>query len=249
MRKIKIIICEDNHIQRKFIHNEISKYIMFHLPESEIVLSASSGEEILNYIEHYSADCYFLDIELAGSINGLEIATKIREKDVMASIIFITTFVEKLRLTFKYKIAALDFIEKITNQEELVEKVIEALKSAHKNHENFNRHNASNTLQIRVGERIKNINHDDILYFETSITPHKIRVCLKNGLYEFYGKLKELVNMNTYFYRCHTSYIVNLKHVEEYNAKSRIVIMKNGDKCLVSFRYAQNLKNGLAYKG
>lgn len=243
---MKIIICEDNLAQRKFIYNIIRNHILFHLPDSEIVLSASKGEEVLSYIDKSSVDCYFLDIELAGNIDGLDIAMKIREKDPVASIIFVTTFVEKLRLTFKYKIAALDFIEKNTNSETLVKNILDALKSAHKNFEKITKNNEENTLQIRIGESIRKINHDDIMYFETSNVPHKLRVYLKSGVYEFYGKLKDLENLNPQFCRCHTSYIVNLKYIEEYNVKERIVTIKNGDQCLVSFRYSKKIKKGLS---
>lgn len=56
---------------------------------------------------------FFLDIEIKGEEKkGLEVAQAIRKKDPNASIIFVSTHSEFLPVTFRYKVAALDFIDK-----------------------------------------------------------------------------------------------------------------------------------------
>lgn len=241
---MRIIICEDDIYQRLFIQNEIIKYASFHLPSVEVVLAASKAEEVLNYIEHYSVDCYFLDINLEGSMNGLELAGHIREKDPIANIIFITSLADKLKLTFKYKIAALDYICK-TNQSELSHSIIEVLNTAYKRYLSLGQNDSSNVIQIKIGESIKNIKYDDIYYFETASTAHKIRLHTKNGVYEFYGKLKELENIDSRFCRSHNSYLINIEHLKEFNPKSGKLLMNNGHDCLVSYRYSKNIKRNL----
>lgn len=55
----------------------------------------------------------FLDIEIKGEEKkGLEIAKEIRKKDPHATIVFVTTHSEFMPITFQYKVAALDFIDK-----------------------------------------------------------------------------------------------------------------------------------------
>lgn len=239
---MKILICEDEFQQRQFIQNIIRKYAIFHLPGVEIVLCASRPEEILSYIQNYPAECYFLDIELNSSINGLELAKTIRESDPLATIIFITTFANKLKLTFKYKVAALDFIVKVPNEQQLSENIIEALNTAYNRYLTLGKNSSTNVLQIRVGESIKNIRYDDIYYFETASTAHKIKLHSKNGVYEFYGKLKDLEKLDSRLCRCHNSYLINIQYLDEYDMKNKILKMTNGHDCLVSYRYSKNIK-------
>lgn len=242
---MRVIICEDNPSQRQFIQSEIIKYASFHLPSVEIVLATSNSEEVINYINQYPADCYFLDIEIDGRMNGLELAGFIREKDPLANIIFITTFADKLKLTFKYKIAAMDYIVKEPNKEKLSKSIIEALSTAHKRYLSLGQVNSANVLQIKAGDNIKNIKYDDIYYFETSATAHKLKLHSKNGIYEFYGKLKDLEKLDSRFCRCHNSYLINLHYLKEFAPKSGKLIMSNGHECLVSYRYSKNIRKNL----
>lgn len=82
---------------------------MINHPSVEIVLVVSNAEEVLNFLEQNNADCYFLVIELGSGSNGIQLASEIKKKDPLASIILITDYSETLKLTFKYKIAALDY--------------------------------------------------------------------------------------------------------------------------------------------
>lgn len=240
---MRVIICEDDYSQRIFIKNEITKYASFHLPSIEITLIAARAEDVVNFINHNQGDCYFLDIELEGDMNGLELAGIIREKDPLANIIFITTFADKLKLTFKYKIAAMDYIVKSTDKPKFSKRITDALETAYKRYLIIGQTQTANILQIKIGDTIKNIKYDDIYYFETAAVAHKIKLHTNNGIYEFYGKLKELEKIDSRFCRCHNSYLINIDYVKEYHPKSRILLMQNGHECLVSYRYSKNLKN------
>lgn len=239
---MKVIICEDDLSQRQLIEHEVIKYTTFHLPSVEVVLCASNAEEVINYMSNKTADCYFLDIGLGGNMNGLELASIIREKEPLASIIFITTFADKLKLTFKYKIAALDYIIKTSNKEKFLNNIIDTLNIAYQRYLDLGQNNTVNVLQIKIGERILNLKYDDIIYFETSATVHKLILHSKNGIYEFYGRLKDMEKLDDRFCRCHNSYLVNIHHLKEYLPKKRSLIMSNGHECLVSHRYSKNIK-------
>lgn len=240
---MRVIICEDDYSQRTFIKNEITKYASFHLPSIEIALIAARAEDVVNFINYNQGDCYFLDIELEGEMNGLELAGIIREKDPLANIIFITTFADKLKLTFKYKIAAMDYIVKSTDKPRFSKRITDALETAYKRYLIIGQTQTANILQIKIGDTIKNIKYDDIYYFETAAVAHKIKLHTNNGIYEFYGKLKDLEKIDSRFCRCHNSYLINIDYVKEYHHKSRILLMQNGHECLVSYRYSKNLKN------
>lgn len=239
---MKVIICEDNLEQRRFIQNEIVKYSSFHLPGVEITLCASRSDEVLHYIEYFSADCYLLDINLNGNIDGLQLAAQIRKRDPLGAIIFITSFADKLKLTFKYKIAALDYIEKNQNKDKFINAIIESLSVAYNRYYEMGNKEDSNIFQVKVGEILKNIKFNDIYFFETSQKSHKVKVHTTNGIYEFYGKLKDLETLDTRFFRCHHSYLINIDYISEYNLKKGIVRMKNNHDCLVSYRNSKKLK-------
>lgn len=240
---MRVIICEDDYAQRLFIQNEIMNYASFHLPSVEVALIAASAEEVINFTCHKRADCYFLDIELEGNMNGLELAGIIREKDPLANIIFITTFADKLKLTFKYKIAAMDYIVKSTDKISFSKNIIDALETAYKRYISIGQTQSANILQIKIGDTIKNINYEDIYYFETASVAHKIKLHTKNGIYEFYGKLKDLEKLDSRFCRCHNSYLININYIKEYVPRSGTLLMLNGHKCLVSYRYSKNVKS------
>lgn len=239
---LRIVICEDESEQRKFIESIIYQYGTFHYPGAEVVLSASQPEEVLSYIDQHPADCYFLDIEYECAIDGLELAKRIRKHDPLASIVFITSYDNKLRLTFKYKIAALDFVVKVPDKQQFAKHIVNALDTAYSRYLKLGQMDEMNVLQIKVGDNIKNIRYDDIYYFETSHIPHKIKVHSKNGIFEFYGKLKELEKLDKRFCRSHDSYLINIHYLVEYDLKNKILKMDNGHQCLVSYRYANNIK-------
>lgn len=242
---MKVIICEDNLVQRDFIYKEIKNYANFHEPSIELVLCTSMPDEVLSYLSNHQADCYFLDIELEHRLDGMDLAVEIRKKDPLATIIFITAHADRLKLTFTYKLAALDFIVKDT-PEQVAFQVKEVLEAAFRKYMQLAEVTSTEFIQIQIGERIKNIAIQDIYYFETSVIPHKLMLYEKNSYYEFYGRLKDFEDLNPSFFRCHKSFLINLQHVKELDKKKRTVTMSNGATCVISFRAFRELQSRLS---
>lgn len=242
---MNVVICQSNLEQRQFIHSQILKYTTFHEPSIEIVLLAERSEEVLTFTENDRADCYFIDIELENDkLKGLELAAEIRKKDPFTNIIFISQHADQLELTFTYKIAALDFI--VNSDPSLLSKqVIDALKVAFDRYKQIGQIEEEQFLQIKIGEKIKNIVLDHIYYFETSHVIHKIKLHEKNGIHEYYGKLKNIEEIDERFFRCHKSYVVNIQHVKEINKKERTLTMSNGANCPISHRSLRLLQKKL----
>ncbi|WP_100332119.1 LytR/AlgR family response regulator transcription factor [Bacillus xiapuensis] len=238
---MKVIICEDDATQLEYIYSKLQKYALIQYPSIEFTLATSSPEDILTYIEHDREDCYFLDIELGSSLTGLELAGKIKDRDPQASIIFVTTHAEMLQLTFTYKLAALDFIVK-REQTQLTHQLITALEVAYQKYKQLGHVDEGHYFQLKIGELIKNIPYEEIYFFATSSQVHKIELHTKNGRYEFYGKLKALESLDSRFYRCHKSYIINLQHIREINKKDRTLTMTNTETCYISFRALRGLQ-------
>ena len=60
---------------------------------------------------------------------------------------------------------------------------------------------------------------------------------------EFTGQLKDIEKQLDYrFYRCHTSYIINIDNIADVDFKELIIHMNNGEACPVSVRKKKGLK-------
>lgn len=237
---MKVIICENNINQLAYTAQTIRNYAMIEDNGISIALATPDPHEVIRFLEKEKADCFFLDIDLESNINGLELADYIRNKDTLASIIFITTHNQMIHLTFQYKIAALDFIVK-DDFESNKNHLIHSLATAFNRYRQLGKEEQTLQFQVKIGSLVRNIPYDEIYFFESSSNSHKIVMHTKKGLFEFYGTLKDILNLNQRFFRCHKSYIVNLKLIFEINKKDRLIIMENKEVCPVSHRLIQEL--------
>ena len=115
---MKIFLLEDELSQQI----RVEKHIEEIAKELEIkleVISTGKITEFEQYIHHSDIhQLYFLDIHIQDNeYCGLEIAQKIREANPYAIIVFITTKSEFASITYRYKVSALDFIDKNLNED------------------------------------------------------------------------------------------------------------------------------------
>jgi two-component system response regulator AgrA len=234
-----IIICEDNAIQRKELESilttEIKKY------ECKIALSTDNPYEVIRHIDNRTNSfIYFLDVDLNSDINGFELAKLIRTYDPNGYIIFLTGHAELTLLTFQYKVQALDYIIK-GDLNILKTKVTDCLNAVH-NTLNAAKEKIDSKISIDVGNNVIFLDFDDILFFETAGTEHKISVHTDNGQSEFYGTLKNIeTTVSSDFYKTHRSYLVNTKKIKTIDKSNMVIEMINGEMCYVSLRYIKGL--------
>lgn len=102
---LRIFVCEDNKEQRERISKIIKDIILIEDFDMELTLITEKPDDVISYIkENDGVGLYFLDIDLKSSINGIKLATKIREYDLRGFIVFITTHTEMSYLTFMYRL-------------------------------------------------------------------------------------------------------------------------------------------------
>lgn len=238
---LKVFVCEDNKEQREKFLKIIQDVILIEDYDMELTLATESPDELINYLsENSGSGLYFLDIDLKASINGIELATKIREYDPRGFIVFITTHAEMSYLTFIYKVEAMDFVIK-DNYSNIKERIHQCIADANKKYSS-----KANELQkvftIRVEDRIINIEYNKILFFETSPTRHKVIVHAVDRQIEFYAKMKDIEEiLDERFYRCHKSYIVNKDNIKDIDLSNRCIYMVNGQECFISTRMLKGL--------
>lgn len=237
---LKIFICEDNKDQRQKFESIIENFILIENYDMALQLSTENPFEIIDYLKsNNTSGLYFLDIDLHSDINGIQLAEKIREYDPRGFIVFITTHAEMSYLTFLYKVEAMDYIIK-DNYNNIQQRISECIKNAHTKYRSKTS-DLNKIFSIKADDKIINIELNEIMFFETSPTIHKVILHCKNRQVEFYGKMKEIeAKLPAKFCRCHTSFLINKDNVSEIDKKNRIAYMLNGEECLISTRGMKN---------
>ena len=246
---LRVFICDDDPRQRELIETTIKKHICIENLEIGIALTADNPNMLLDYLDKHPNDpklndcgLYFLDVDLNDEMNGIQLAAKIREREVFAHIVFITTHAELSYLTFRYKIGALDYIIK-DRQQEVSHHIKECVDTAYKYYlsASITSHNTSKgNFPLRLGDTIEMIPLDEIMFFEAhTIMSRKLILHMRNRQIEFPGNLKKIAEALPDFYFCHKSYLVNMDNIKHADIRQGIVEMVNGEKVLISKRKAK----------
>lgn len=239
---MKIFICEDDKKQLQFFIEIINKYICFKDYDLKLEIATNNPYDILEYLkENKTVGLYFLDVDLNHDINGIKLASEIRRYDLTGKIVFLTTHPELSYLTFVYKVEAMDYILK-GNSIDFENKIKDCIEVAYGRYIKENNY-TKQIISIQDGDKHINICIDEVKFIESSPIPHKLIIHMDNRQIEFYGKIKDMEKMNPDLFRCHQSYVVNVKNILEVDKNTREIIMKNGEKCYSSIRYMKFLLN------
>lgn len=202
--------CIEDWAEIKNVHVQLEKF--------------RSGEEVLIDLEQQGDfAAVFLDIEMNG-INGIKTAIKLREKNRLVSIVFVSGYEQYFKEMFK--VYPFLFIEKPISRQ----KVFQVLDQIVEEQMLFNE-----SFTFRYNRTTFNIDLKRVLYFASE--KRMIRVLMEDGReHVFYEKLDELEKIlekyNHHFVRIHQSFLVNERQIEQYHSKS--IVMRNGDVLAVS---------------
>lgn len=230
---INIFVLEDEILQQSRIETAILKILNEKQIRCRIFDVFGSSTQLLEAIEERgSHQLFFLDIEIKNEEKkGLEIAKEIRKKDPTATIVFVTTHSEFMPLTFKYKVSALDFIDKALGESHFDERIRSAIdytlasKGEMVSQDSFYLETSLSQIQVPFKK---------ILYFETSPTVHKVILHTVDERLEFYAAISEIEKKDSRLYRSHKSFVVNPANITRVDKISKILYFPNGDSCLVS---------------
>lgn len=241
-RLLEIFICEDDVEQRKRMTKYIEDYIMIENLDMKVVVSTGNSNDVIDYLKNNQVTgLYFLDVDLQEEQSGIALGAEIRQYDNQGAIVFVTTHSELTYLTFTYKVEAMDYITK-DKFTDIQKRVIDCIDTANMRYLQ-NKHNNKKIFQTKSGDKVISVDYSDILFFETSSQLHKIILHAKNRQVEFYGKLKDIIEMDSRFYRCHNSYVVNKDNIADVDMKEREIRMNNGQICYASSRFLKGLKD------
>ena len=179
----------------------------------------SGGEELLSY--NGQIDILFLDIQMKG-MDGMETARKLRADKFRGFLVFITVLKEMVFQSFE--VQAYDYLVKPVDDKQF-EKTMERLYASMQNA-------SEDSLLVQKGYEGRIIREDEIVFCE--IIDRKIYLNLASGeVVDYYERIENLeTKLNNRFYRCHRSYLINLKHLKGY--KNGTACMDNGKEIPVS---------------
>lgn len=175
-------------------------------------------------------DLYLLDIYMDDSMNGIELAKRIREKEEEAVICFVSTSDGFYREA--YDLYAIQYLIKPV-EEETVQRLLDRVeKSLAKIKKKF--------LSFKYRGQTSSISYGKILYICSR--EHTIYIyCTDGSVQEYIGKLNELALQicGDVFIRSHQSFLVNMYKVDSMNRNELIV---GGERIPISRRYYAEVK-------
>ncbi|MCL2436980.1 MAG: LytTR family DNA-binding domain-containing protein [Clostridiales bacterium] len=238
---LHILICEDDPKQRKRMETICRDYIAMTDHDIKLALSTDNPAHLLGYLEAnpQTNGLYFLDIDLQHQINGIVLASKIRKLDTYGKIVFATAHTDLAPVTFQYKVEALDYIVK-DKHEHFAEKVRACIELSYQQYIQRNT-TSKRHYQIKTGDEVLNIPLEDILYFESHHIPHKLILHTENSRIECYASLSKVAELSSDFYRCHQSFVVNVKNIKRIDKAKKEIEMTNGAIALLAAKKTTQL--------
>ena len=215
---IHIAICDDEKYMSDHIKTLVSDF--FRKKNREIRLRIfSSGEELLS--GGGQIDICFLDIQMKG-MDGMETARRLSADKFQGFLIFITVLKEMVFSSFE--VQAYDYLLKPVEEkqfEKTMERLYASMRSA-----------GEDSMLIQKGYEGRIVQKDEIIFCE--IIDRKIYLNLTSGeVLDYYEQIENLeTKLGSHFFRCHRSYLINLKHLKGY--KNGTAYMDNGREVPVS---------------
>ncbi|WP_452228559.1 MULTISPECIES: LytR/AlgR family response regulator transcription factor [unclassified Lacinutrix] len=243
MNSINAILVDDEIANLKGLQRKIENLF----PNIQISGAYQKPEDAIAAIKEQQPNILFLDIEMP-RINGFELLTNL--KDVNFQVIFVTAYSEYALEAFKK--SAIDYILKPIDNDDLVaaiNKALEIIKLKKESETNAKlvgllEENISkkNKIVVPTQKGISFIPQDEVLHLEGYEGYTKIHLINNTTITSSYnlGKFEKL--LNTKFFKCHKSHIINLEKVRHFenegyvvlNNEYRVPISKTNKKAFLS---------------
>ena len=211
---MKIFILEDDSLQILRL-----KLILESIQPNLVIQTFKESDKLLQHITQPDENnIYLLDIELKNSrYGGFEVSQRIREIDNLGTIIFITTHSEFMRKTYEYRVAALDFIDKIQTNDEIKQSLVTDFQLI-KERQNLNEE--TEFIELESNSEIFRIPVSDIYFFETitDLTKRKLSVYTKSQHFVVKGNLKSIETKSDSFMRVHRSFVANVNNIKRFDS-------------------------------
>lgn len=240
---LKTFVVEDDPEQLATLKQIIKNHIMINDFDMELTLATGQAQTLLDYVETNSdlEGLYFLDIEYPGQdLNGLTLATRIREADVNARIVFVSTHSEMAFLTFERRIEPLDFIVKDLGQETVKAKVETDIRVAY---ERYTKQAVTSKAMFSYskGGQLFNVPLDQVLFIETGAVRNKLVLHLTDRIVQYNGKISDETVAHPELFRVHKSFLVNPQMLVRIDKQYQLGYFENGESVDIAIRKMHDL--------
>ncbi len=218
---MNILICDDNRdivVQEEFVIEEAMKVIKKRGKIRTFTSSKACLDAVMKNKNAYGI--VFLDIEMP-HISGLELGRKIKEINPIIQIIFVTSF-EKYSLP-AYEAHPFHYIVKQLEMEKVKEILLSVMW-----YERAGGPAGSDgpRIKVEINRDIISIPPESVCYIEKE--KNICNIVTESRVYRTYASLKELENQvmklkANDLYRCHQSFIVNLRRVQRYESSGFVL--------------------------
>lgn len=231
---IRIAICEDEQILSDQLSDQVKMILNRHSVEYSIE-AYRNGSALLT---REAFDILLLDIAME-HIDGMELARRLRMRGDESRIVFITA--HQQYAIDAYDVQAFHYLVKPVDTEKLEMVLLKLCADLQKECER--------AIVVRQGTSVRRIPFGQVLYLE--VLNRKIYLHTAWETLPFYGKLEDIEpalpglqsGSSFTFFRCHRSYIVNLRHVQVYQKGE--IRLDNGERIPLSKRRSKSF--GLAF--
>lgn len=217
---LAIAVCDDEVIECCNMARKI-KDILEEMKIPCFIRQFRSGTEVLQAVESF--DMIFLDIMMQ-NLDGIKTAQIFRKKAFDKILIFISSSREYVFEA--YDVEAFQYLLKPVDDKKLRRVLQKAVLKTERHLQEF--------IIVSRERQKRKLFLDDISYFE--IKGRMVDVHGSEGVFTYYEQIGELENKlrDKGFFRCHKSYLVNLKYVDGYNRQE--AILENGETIVIAKR-------------
>jgi DNA-binding LytR/AlgR family response regulator len=244
MQSVRILIAEDDWI--------IAKEISLTLQDLgfEVIGTFDTGEELLQKLPTLKPDLILLDIDLAGTMTGIDIAEKLKPQGI--PFIFLTAMadiqtIEKAKQTEPYA-----YLVKPVRAESLLSTIEISLYNFHRQKSNnqpvtvvsTSVFSIEDSIFVKAKKRLEKIKIADILWIEAEDI-YAI-IVTKTGKFILSQPLKNIEERlpAQYFMRVHRSFIVQLDKIQAIEENDLII---EGKHIAIGKTFKDKLMNRLAF--
>ena len=230
---MRIFVLEDDFSQQTRIETTIEKLLKeHHITPSSFEVFGKPAQLLAEVHEKGAHQLFFLDIEIRNEeMKGLEVARKIRDRDLYALIVFVTTHSEFMPLSFRYQVSALDYIDKALSAEEFESRIETALLYANSQD---SKSLAEDCFYFKSKFAQFQYPFKEVYYLETSPRAHRVILYTKTDRLEFTASLEEVLKQEPRLLQCHRSFLINPANVVRLDKKEKLLFFPNGGSCMIA---------------
>lgn len=217
LEKIKAIVVDDELRARTLLQGMLHEY----LPQVEVLALCEDVPSAVKTIRKLKPNLIFLDIEMPGN-SGLELFDFFNEGEIDFEIIFTTAYSDYAIQAFK--LSAVDYLLKPIDVAELENAVARYQTKTNRQKselailsQNLKRKNTGK-IAVPTSAGVKLIDETTIVYLKADSSYTEIKLNDKSQIIvsRTLKNFEETLATDSTFFRCHKSYVVNMRFVKEY---------------------------------